>query len=90
MQHVTHVDDQLIFTWYNVQPFVIRGQKLQTSGRVLPALQIPVYLIYLWVPVGFAVTGIQYLLTAYKNLTAKDVYLSTTTLDGYEDSEVEV
>ena len=64
--------------------------KLQTSGRVLPALQILVYLIYLWVPVGFAVTGIQYLLTAYKNLTAKDVYLSTTTLDGYEDSEVEV
>lgn len=64
--------------------------KLQTSGRVLPALQIPVYLIYLWVPVGFAVTGIQYLLTAIKNLSAKDVYLSTTTLDGYEDSEVEI
>lgn len=64
--------------------------KLQTSGRVLPALQIPVYLIYLWVPVGFAVTGIQYFLTAIKNLTSSNVYLSTTTLDGYESTEVEI
>jgi TRAP-type C4-dicarboxylate transport system permease small subunit len=64
--------------------------KVANSGRVLPALQIPVYLIFLWVPVGFAVTGIQYALTTVKNLLEKDVYLSTHILEGYDDSEIEV
>jgi TRAP-type C4-dicarboxylate transport system permease small subunit len=63
---------------------------VQQSGRVLPALQIPVWLIYLWVPVGFAVTGIQYAFTALKNVTSGDVYLSTRVLDGYEETETEV
>jgi TRAP-type C4-dicarboxylate transport system permease small subunit len=64
--------------------------KVASSGRVLPALQIPVYWIYLWVPVGFAVTGIQYALTAIKNLMEKDIYLSTKVLEGYDDTEVEL
>ena len=64
--------------------------KVATSGRVLPALQIPVFWIFLWVPVGFAVTGIQYALTAVKNIVEKDVYLSTHVLEGYDDNEFEV
>ncbi len=42
--------------------------KVAISGRVLPSLQIPVYWIFLWVPVGFFMTGLQYALTAIKNL----------------------
>lgn len=64
--------------------------KVATSGRVLPALQIPVWWIYVWVPVGFFVTGSQYLLTAIKNVIEKDVYLSTVVLEGYEETETEV
>jgi TRAP-type C4-dicarboxylate transport system permease small subunit len=64
--------------------------KVATSGRVLPALQIPVWWIYVWVPVGFFVTGSQYLLTAIKNIIEKDVYLSTVVLEGYEETETEV
>jgi TRAP-type C4-dicarboxylate transport system permease small subunit len=64
--------------------------KVATSGRVLPALQIPVWWIYVWVPVGFFVTGSQYLLTAIKNVIEKDVYLSTVVLEGYEETEKEV
>ncbi|MCF8481308.1 MAG: TRAP transporter small permease [Rhodospirillum sp.] len=60
------------------------------SGRVLPALQTPVYWIYLWVPVGFFMTGLQYALTAIKNLIEKDIYLSTRVLEGYDDDELEV
>ena len=60
------------------------------SGRVLPALQIPVWWIYVWVPLGFLVTGTQYALTAIKNIVEKDVYLSTNVLEGYEDTEVEI
>lgn len=64
--------------------------KVQTSGRVLPSLQIPVWWIFVWVPVGFFVTGTQYLLTAIKNIIEKDIYLSTNVLEGYEETEAEV
>ncbi|MCE8018831.1 TRAP transporter small permease [Halomonas sp. MCCC 1A11036] len=65
-------------------------QTLYGRGRVLPSLSIPVWTVYLWVPVGFTITGIQYLLTAFKNLTSRDVYLSTHVIDGYKDTETEV
>jgi TRAP-type C4-dicarboxylate transport system permease small subunit len=64
--------------------------KVQTSGRVLPALQIPVWWIFVWVPLGFLVTGTQYLMTAIKNMIEKDVYLSTNVVEGYEETEVEI
>ncbi len=64
--------------------------KVASSGRVLPSLQIPVYWIYLWVPVGFFMTGVQYALTAVKNCVSKDIYLSTLVLEGYDEDEMEV
>ncbi len=69
---------------------VVYIMDLQSKGRVLPSLQIPVWTIYLWAPIGFLVTGIQYALTAVKNLIEKDIYLSTNVLEGYEETEVEV
>ncbi|RXK12135.1 C4-dicarboxylate ABC transporter permease [Halarcobacter mediterraneus] len=53
------------------------------SGRILPAIGIPVFYVYLWVPIGFTVTGLQYFFTVIKNLSEKDVYLSTNIKDGY-------
>ncbi len=64
--------------------------KVQASGRVLPALQLPVWWMFIWAPIGFFVTGVQYLLTAIKNITEKDIYLSTNVLEGYEDTEAEI
>ncbi|GAB5375556.1 MAG: hypothetical protein AcusKO_20180 [Acuticoccus sp.] len=66
---------------------------LQTQmgrGRVLPALQIPVWWTLIWLPLGFFMTGVQYLLTAIKNLIGNDIYLSTSVLEGYGDDEMEV
>jgi len=62
------------------------------SGRILPALGLPVFYIYLWVPIGFVLTGLQYAFTVVKNLTETDIYLSTNIKDGYSDttSEIEV
>ncbi|WP_319529181.1 TRAP transporter small permease [uncultured Cohaesibacter sp.] len=60
------------------------------SGRLLPALQIPVYWIYLWVPVGFLMTGLQYVLAAIKNIVSEDIYLSSQVLEGYSEDEYEV
>lgn len=74
-------------TWYS-------WGYLQTTlgrGRLLPSLQIPVWWTLVWVPVGFFMTGLQYLLTAIKNMLEKDVYLSTNVLEGYgDDSEQEI
>ncbi|WP_155303034.1 TRAP transporter small permease [Desulfosarcina widdelii] len=62
------------------------------SGRILPALGLPVFYIYLWAPVGFFLTGLQYAFTVVKNLTESDVYLSTHIKDGYSDtaSDIEI
>lgn len=65
-------------------------QDLYGKGRVLPALSLPVWMIYVWVPMGFLITGIQYLLTAVKNLTSRKVYLSTGVVDGYEETDTQV
>jgi TRAP-type C4-dicarboxylate transport system permease small subunit len=65
-------------------------ETMHSRGRILPALGIEIWWIYIWVPVGFAITGIQYFLTAIKNFTSKDIYLSTGVVDGYADTEREV
>src|SRR6056297_958698 len=59
-------------------------------GRLRPSLQIPVWWTLVWVPVGFFMTGMQYLLTAIKNMTEKDIYLSTNVLEGYDNDELEI
>lgn len=35
---------------------------LYSKGRVLPSMGLPIWIIYLWVPLGFLITAIQYLL----------------------------
>ena len=69
--------------WYSVGYITT----LMGQGRVLPALSIPVWITYLWVPIGFFMTGVQYALTAVKNATDRDVWLSTLVLEGYEEDE---
>lgn len=72
--------------WYSWQYMMTQAGR----GRVLPALQIPVWTTLLIVPLGFFMTGLQYALTAVKNLIEKEIYLSTVVLDGYGDDEMEV
>ncbi|MCS2607932.1 TRAP transporter small permease [Halomonas dongshanensis] len=62
---------------------------VMSRGRSLPALSIPAWWMYVWVPIGFAVTGLQYLMTAITNLLSDDVYLSTHVVDGYDDPEID-
>jgi TRAP-type C4-dicarboxylate transport system permease small subunit len=65
-------------------------EKVYATGRIAPSLRVPIYVTFLWVPVGFVITGIQYLLTAVVNLLRKDVYLSVSIVDSFDDSEVQV
>lgn len=72
--------------WYALQYILTQASR----GRVLPSLQIPVWMILVWVPFGFFMTGLQYALTAIKNMIEKDIYLSTNVLEGYDDEELEI
>ena len=67
--------------WYSFTYILTQAGR----GRVLPALQIPVWWTLVWVPIGFLMTGLQYLLTAIKNMIEDDVYLSTSVQEGYEE-----
>lgn len=60
-------------------------EKTYQIGSVTPAMQIPLYLVYMWAPVGFVLGGIQYLLAAVRNLTSPGVHLSFQKEDEYED-----
>lgn len=75
-----------VLAWYAFEYVA----KIARRGRVTPALQVPLYLTYIWVVVGFVTTGIQYLLCMVKNfdLADSDVYISYTTVDAYEDPEI--
>ena len=62
----------LILAWY-ATAYVIN---IAGKGRVMPALGIPVFATYLWVPAGFFITSIQYFLTCSKNFHDPDIYLA--------------
>lgn len=60
--------------------------RLARLGKVTPSLQVPLYLTYIWVPIGFVITGIQYFLTVARNLQKRDVYISFEQIDSYEEA----
>ena len=72
-----------VLAWYALE-YV---QKVAARGRITPALQVPLYLTYVWVVAGLALTALQYLLTAIRNLdfTEDEIYVSYVEVDSYED-----
>jgi TRAP-type C4-dicarboxylate transport system permease small subunit len=64
-------------------------QKVASRGRITPSLQVPLYLTYVWVVIGLALTSVQYLLTAIRNLNFAEekIYVSYNEIDSYEDPE---
>ncbi|WP_170362654.1 TRAP transporter small permease [Ruegeria arenilitoris] len=74
-----------VLAWYALE-YV---QKVASRGRITPALQLPLYLTYVWVVIGLTLTSFQYLLTAIRNLNfaEEEVYVSYLEVDSYEDPE---
>jgi C4-dicarboxylate transporter DctQ subunit len=71
-------------SWYG---YIYVAKLAQIKKQTL-GLHIPLYLIMLWVPVGFVMTGVQYILAAIKNMTHEGIYVSKTVLEGHaEDQE---
>lgn len=76
----------MFFLFYYTFYYIV---EVYESGRVLPALGLPVFCIYLWAPLGFFMAGLQYAFTAIKNVTEDGVYLSTQVKDGYAGHETD-
>jgi TRAP-type C4-dicarboxylate transport system permease small subunit len=74
-----------VLAWYALE-YV---QKVASRGRITPALQLPLYLTYVWVVIGLALASFQYLLTAIRNLnfSEAEIYVSYLEVDSYEDPE---
>lgn len=70
-----------VLAYYSYE-YVSRVARL---GKVTPALQAPLYLTYIWVPIGFVITGLQYALTVVSNIRNPDVYISYHEIDTYEE-----
>nr|WP_298522570.1 TRAP transporter small permease [uncultured Halomonas sp.] len=58
---------------------------LQERGRTSAALGVPMWLVYLALPFGFTLAGIQYVLTTIRNLFSDDIYRSFTEKEEYSD-----
>lgn len=50
--------------------------QLKEMNRLSPALQLEVYLIYMIVPIGFFMSGIQFFIRFVQNLLHEEIYLS--------------
>ena len=57
---------------------------IQSRGRTTSALQRQLWIPYLAAPIGFALAGIQYWLTAIRNLTSREIYRSFNEKEEYD------
>jgi TRAP-type C4-dicarboxylate transport system permease small subunit len=73
----------LVRTYYAVS-YVHRLYELE---KVTSSLRFPMWIMYLWVPLGFLIAGIQYVLTAWQNLRSSEVYVSYEFIDSYGESD---
>lgn len=55
--------------------------KVYAMGRVTPALMVPMWIIDVFVPLGFFLGGLQYLLIFVANLKNKEIFIGTEKLD---------
>lgn len=62
-----------MLAWY-ATTYILR---IQSLGRVTPAMQIPMWITLVWLPLGLSLASLQFLLAALVNLRAPDdVYLA--------------
>lgn len=54
------------------------------KAHVTPALELPYWIFYIIIPIGFFMAGIQYIRTIIKNLVEKETWLSPDQQSEYE------
>ena len=66
---------------------VLYVKGLYVMNKYTLGLQIPVYLVMLWVPVGFFLASLQYFMTFWKNLTHKAIFIAPSITEEGTDDE---
>lgn len=67
---------------------VIYEMQVRSIGQATPSLGIPIWILYLFVPIGLFLAGLQYLLTTVRNLTSEEVYRSFMEREVYEEADL--
>ncbi len=62
--------------------------QVRSIGQTTPSLGIPLWILYIAVPLGLFLTGVQYSLTTLRNLTEKEVYRSFAEREVYEEADL--
>lgn len=61
---------------------------VRALGSISPALQVPLWIVYLAAPIGLGLGAVQYVLAFYKNLTSDGVWLSYDRADEYDELDI--
>ncbi|WP_017429261.1 TRAP transporter small permease [Vreelandella jeotgali] len=54
-------------------------------GRTSSSLHIPLWIVYTALPVGFTLAGVQYVLTAVRNIVSRDIYRNFREKESFSD-----
>lgn len=58
---------------------------IQSRGRTSSSLHIPLWIVYLALPIGFILAGIQYVLTTIRNLVSRNIYRTFRDKEKFDD-----
>lgn len=72
----------LFYMTYLAYKYVLQVYHYQ---RLSPVLRVPLYLIWMWVPIGLLMAAIQYALAFIKNIVEDEVWISYEEKSEYED-----
>ncbi|MFN2382425.1 MAG: TRAP transporter small permease [Guyparkeria sp.] len=67
---------------------VIYEMQVRSIGQATPSLGIPIWILYVFVPIGLFMTGLQYTLTTARNLSSKELYRSFLEREVYEEADL--
>lgn len=67
---------------------VLYEVQVRSIGQATPSLGIPLWTLYVLVPVGLFMAGLQYALTTLRNLVSKELYRSFLEKETYEDADL--
>ena len=67
---------------------VLYEVQVRSIGQATPSLGIPLWTLYVLVPLGLFMAGLQYTLTTLRNLVSKELYRSFLEKETYEDADL--
>ena len=67
---------------------VLYEAQVRSIGQATPSLGIPLWTLYVLVPVGLFMAGLQYTLTTLRNLVSRELYRSFLEKETYEDADL--